>query len=321
MARLRAPQVNKKDLKKYLERHYKLGRLLSIKKFKKGLANHLYLLTTEKGKFSLKIAIRNNSERLDYEIKLLNSIKNLPVPRPVRTIQGVYIFNYKNHRSFIYPYLPGKEEKVFSSKMLYEIGRFLGRLHLQTEKFRSSVNRIKFYHCPPSYVRGVVRRSSKIRNKKIREALVYIKKNAAKYQIPKGLPKGGIHTDVKPENTLFDRGKLSGVVDFDNSYIDALISDLANTLMWFSCIKGEMDFEKAKAIYQGYISVRKLSAREEGSMYIVFRNIFYGITAHCIDYVAEGKLPEKYAVWVIDNLLNTEKNLMMTKEEFMALLS
>src|SRR3990167_3306679 len=159
MAFLPAPKVSKTELEDHILRNFDLGKIVSYKKLKKGLVNCLYHIKTTKGNFALKIAIRHNSNKINYEIDLLNSIKGLPVPKLLKTKNGKYFFNYKGHRTLVYPFLSGKEEREFTNKMLFEVGEFLGKLHLQTDGFKSSIKRTDFYGISSSNIKRVVERS------------------------------------------------------------------------------------------------------------------------------------------------------------------
>ena len=317
MAYLPAPSVNKKDLENHLSRYFDFDRIIYYKKLKKGFANCLYYLKTQKGEYVLKISIRHNSSKLNFEINLLNFLKNLPIPKPIKTKTGKYTFNYKGHRTFIYSFLSGSEKKVFNSEMLFQVGEFLGKLHLQTKNFRSSIKRTRFYFFSKAEITRIVKESKKIKTQKILEALEYIRLNAMKYKMPRSLPEGAIHIDVKPENSLFRGKKLTGIVDFDNSFVGPLIFDLVDTIMWFSCKNGNLNKHKARRIFQGYESARKLTKVEKMAFFTVFRNILYGINLCCIDYLNHKKLPEHYIIYLIDNMLKTERKLKISEKKFM----
>ena len=320
MGILLSPSVTKKELSIFLGRYYDLGKLLSFKKMKKGFANSLYYLRTTKGNFTLKIAIRNNPIRIRYEIDLLNHLRNLPIPRPLGTKGGDHLFDYKGHQSFVYPFLNGKEAKQLTPVLLTQIGKFLGKLHLQTQGFRSSIKRMEFYNISPSQFKKIIKTSKSLKDPKIRKGLDYLTTNTLRYQLPGGLPRGAMHVDLKPENTLVDKGRLSGVVDFDNSYIGPLVFDLAHTMAWFCSKKGKFDARKAKAIYKGYISVRRLALKEERSLFDALHYSFLSHVLIDIYFLALGKLPKSYILWGIDNLLAAEKNLAFTRAEFKKML-
>mgnify|MGYP001620088207 FL=1 len=214
---LPSPKVNKIELKNHLSKYFSLGKLLYYKKFKKGLGNSLYHIKTTKGDFVFKIVIRNSPYKIYYEIDLQNTITNLPIPKPIKIKNRGYLFDYHGYKAFIYKFLPGKETNKFSKQMLFRVGKFLAKLHLQTEGFSSSIKRIDRYALTPVKLKYVIQESNDLKHPKIKKAISYLKSNALKYKLSTKLPKGAMHMDVKPENTLFKKGHLSGVLDFDIS--------------------------------------------------------------------------------------------------------
>lgn len=314
-------KVTKEELEAHLQKYFELGKLLSFEKLKKGLANNLYYLKTTKGEFTLKVAIRHNSKKINYEIDLLNALKNLPTPKPLKTKTGKYLSDFKQHKTFLYTFLMGNEKQEFNTRMLTQIGEFLGKLHLQTENFTSSIKRTEFYSVSKKILERVWQENNQSKNKKVREAILYLKNNALKYQLPNNLPTGAMHMDVKPENTLFVKSKLSGVVDFDNAYNGPLIFDLADTVIWFSSKEGRFNKKRARIILRGYQKVRKLNKKEKGNFPKALNGVVHGLVLHCLDYVSHQKLPEAYGIWVIDNLLETEKGLKFSEAELKKMLS
>ena len=73
---------------------------------------------------------------------------------------------------------------------------------------------------------------------------------------------------------------------------------------------------KAKIIYAGYQSVRKFNLLERRELFNALHRVYLALNLCCIDLLDQGKLPEYFIVWLIDNLLNTEKNLKLTPTEF-----
>ncbi len=313
---LPAPKVNKKDLQAHLDKYFNLGQLLSYKILENGIANTLYKIETTKGEYIFKIVVRHNSEKLDFEIKLLNFIKGLPTPKIIKTLDGEDVCMYKGHRNFIYPFIKGSHAKRFSNTMLFETGEFLGKLHKQSKNFKHPVARTKFYTEFFEERHRIIKENEGSSNPKIREAIKYISENAEKYPLPKGLPMGAIHADVKPDNTIFRNGHLSGVVDFDNSYIEILVYDLVCTMFWFGCQNRKFNIKAVKEIYKGYTSVRKLSTAENKSLFSLLHNFFYSIILCNIDWWRKGRSPKMYPLFLIKDYLPAEKSLKITEEEF-----
>jgi homoserine kinase type II len=80
---------------------------------------------------------------------------------------------------------------------------------------------------------------------------------------PHGLPEGVIHADLFPDNAFFEKGAVSGLIDFYFACHDMLAYDLAIMLnAW--CFEADVNFNitKARALLAGYQSVRPMSAEE-----------------------------------------------------------
>jgi len=324
MSLIVGPSVTKQELERHLAQHYELGKLHSYSKMKKGLGNALYRIRTTTGDYTFKIAIRNNPVRVGYEIELLRHVKHLPIPQPVRAKDGTYLRDFKGYKSFLYPFLPGIERKRFTDTMLRGVGTFLGKLHLQTRGFSSKIPRIEYYDMPSKNLTKILKDASKEKHPVLAEAIAYAGVQLLSYELPKNLPRGAMHIDLKPENALFRNGRLSGVVDFDNSYTGPLLLDLANTLMWWCSHNGRFDFRKARIIYKAYTKERPLSGAERAAFFTVFH---YNILSHFIvnPYVHHSKdfptlrIPQDYMLWEVKHLLATQRNLHISKEKFATL--
>lgn len=311
--------VIKASIEKFLT-NYDIGKLVSFKHVKKGFANRVFYIKTTQGEYILKIAVRNNpNNRFKYEVDLLEHLKGrgLPVPKIIRSKKNKLFLRYQGHGAFIYEYLPGKQLEKFSSVMFREIGTTVAKIHLTTAKFESPVKRMELYNVYPALFKRQVALSRKTKDKKILGAIDYFEQELPKYFLPKFLPQGAMHIDVKPENTLFKNGHLSGLVDFDNSYNGPLVFDLAHTLMWFCARKGNFDFAKTKIVYDAYNRVRHLNKAERDNM---SRALHYSCLSHSfIDVyfqIHRKELSLEYVYWGIDNLLPAHKHLLKNEARF-----
>ncbi|MBU1036522.1 homoserine kinase [Patescibacteria group bacterium] len=307
--------VNHSTLNNFL-RQYNVGSLLSFKKFKKGLANQVYHLKTTKRNYTFKIIIRHAPAKIKYEIDLLNHLKNLPTAKPIKNINGKYLTKFNNQTVLLYSYLKGEEKVKFSDKMISQTAIFLAKLHLQTENFQTKVKRLEFYNISKNKLELILKVSQKLKTPSIKSALNYIEQNFLKYKLPGNLPKGAMHIDLKPENTLFVKNKLTGVVDFDNSYNGPLVLDLANTMMWYCSKEGNFNLKRAKIIYDSYNKIRKLTTIEKKYLFKALHFAFLSHVLVDIYFLALKKLPQSYINWGLKNLLLTEKNLKISKQKF-----
>jgi len=310
--------VNKTSIEKFLT-NYNIGKLVSFKHVKKGFANLVYYLKTTKGEYILKIELRNNpNDRFKYEIELLEFLKGLPVPKIIRTKDRKLFIRYQGvNGAFIYNYLSGQNINKFSKNQLEQVGTLLGKVHLKTTKFRSPVKRMKLYTISPNSFKLMASLNKETKDKKILAAFDYIKKELPKYILPASLPQGSMHMDFKPGNTLFERGKLSGLIDFDNAYRGPLIFDLAHTIMWFCPKRKKFDKDGVRAVYKAYNKIRPLSKLEKkyfwkalnySCLSLCFVDIYY--------FIYKKKLNSQYLNWVLDNILPAQKHLALHKYDF-----
>jgi homoserine kinase type II len=90
---------------------------------------------------------------------------------------------------------------------------------------------------------------------------------------PQSLPTGVIHADLFPDNVLFLRNEVSGLIDFYFACTDILAYDLAVMLnAWcFEPSGREFDLIKGRSLISGYESIRPLSALERKAIPILAR--------------------------------------------------
>lgn len=234
---------------------------ISLQKYKLGEQNDSYLLKADNKRYTVRVFNHKKISQIRFEVILLNHIKGLEVPRLIKT-KDRYIHKYKGKYIVVYEYIPGRHKKSFSDKELYEVGKFLGKFHNKGKGFRMSKEE-KLYDLPDAKIskmnKSITR--SNITHKKL---LPFIIEGLKESKLSKRLPKGPIHVDVKPDNILFKDGEVSGVLDFDNSYIGPYILDLAKSMVWFG--SKNKKFKMPSPIYKGYIKERKLNKLEEREM-------------------------------------------------------
>ena len=131
-------------------------------------------------------------------------------------------------------------------------------------------------------------------------------------KIPKNLPSGPIHVDIKPENVLVNKGEVTGVLDFDNTYIGPYIIDIGKTIFWFCIKQGKLNKQLFSQFIKSYEQKRRLTPIERKFLgnainYAIASHIYVDYYRYCYEKTTPYKylkmlLKEFYPVLVKNNL-------------------
>ncbi|MBI2340547.1 MAG: homoserine kinase [Deltaproteobacteria bacterium] len=233
-----------------------------------GTVNTFYELTYPKKSYFLRVDEVADLKRLKNELRvfsLLERIKkrlSFKTTLPLKAKNGkrtipfgkkyVLLFEKINGASYFHHRLKGKH--------LYRIGRALAELHRATKNCRIPPHRFNFTGMERVY-REILPHLQKKHPAVALETgqwMTWLKKNE-----PKGVPCGLIHADLFPENLLFVRDRLEGILDYEAAGYGSCLFDIAVTL--HACCHDEKNFsiEKCRRLLEGYRSVRKLSTRKK----------------------------------------------------------
>lgn len=183
-----------------------------IKETTKGLSDSTYILSDLQNKYIFKIYESSSKDDIQEEIKILNALKALQVPKVLSSLKI-----YKNKPAVLYSYLDGNIEDDINIKQIKELAKFLSLLH-----------NIKTY---------------KPKNKNIYDKnnldLMYKKEEnndefftRYKYIKDLNLEKNSlIHGDLFPDNVKFINNSLSGAYDFAHSTYGCSYFDISVCLV------------------------------------------------------------------------------------------
>ena len=276
--------------------------------------NKTFCIITSQGTYSLRVYNYKKSDQITFECALLQHLKGLPVPQLVK-FGKKYTTMIDGKHAILYQYIPGKQLQSFTSHQLHAVGIFLARFHNRGKTFVWRKPRYKFYDLPDKKIMKFASIARKAHAPYLAYLPEIIKDLKANRLFP-SLPEGPIHVDVKPENVLFYKGKLSGVLDFDNSYIGPYLLDLAKSMVWFGTKRKRFDIKAALHIYRGYSFVRKLTIKEHRELY---KAIKFAFLSHVfVDYYmyAIRATTKKYFDFIVNELYVTYKAFTMDEEEF-----
>lgn len=303
---------------------YCLGKIKKIYYLHKGLQTPKVCLTVPKGifvvsKYSLsnkKKIISKSEKSLQYEIDLLNFLKNLPVSNFIISDSGNYIEKYKRFWITVDKYIKGSTPKTINTKMAEQLGIFLGKFHKQGMRFKKrNKERRKFYDLRPVVLKQMHPIALRQTNKILKGVVKEVKRGVIENFPPKNMEIGPIHVDIKPENELFSRGKLTGVVDFGNFYIGPLMIDVGKTIMWNCCKNKRLNKKLLKEFVKGYQSQRKMNNDEcnylrKSILYAIYSHIYVDLYHVPLKYV-----PESYTLFLVNNFLPIARKMMKSSRD------
>lgn len=305
---------------------FSLGRVQRITYFKHGYQTPKVAVSTAKGRYIIARHTLSAKKQivadmkivpriaLLHEIEFLSFLKNLPIPRYVPRSTGEYLFDFKNSTVSVYQFLPGSKPKLITKKMLRQLGTCIGSFHGQGVKYKKPMReRRKFYDLNPKVMTRMERVALRQTNPRLKAVIEEVKRGVEVNRPPRGLPRGPIHVDIKPDNELFVEEKLTGIVDFGNMYIGPLIFDVGKTIMW-NCLKEErLDRGLMDAFLQGYESQRRLSDAEQ--TYLP-RAILFAIYSHLwvdLYHVPIHYVPERYTIFLVKKFLPIARQIPSIK--------
>jgi len=96
----------------------------------------------------------------------------------------------------------------------------------------------------------------------------------ARHRFP-DLPRGAVHADLFRDNALFEKGRISGVIDFYFAGVDCLLYDIAVCANDWCLVDAESDAqleaERTRALLAGYHAMRPFTELERDGWPVMLR--------------------------------------------------
>ena len=263
--------LSKEDIIKILK-NYNILNLENFNGIQEGIENTNYLIETKFKKLILTIF----EERVDvkdvpFYLDLMNFVKSVGIncPTPLKDENDNRINSLGKKKYSIFTFVEGKSLSTWNKNDCYEIGQQLGKFHSLTQEhtFKKENN-----FSVQSWVKIFSKCSTKINNI-IPDGYNLIKKeiNYLEKEWYKEIPFGIIHADLFPDNVLFKKNKVSGIIDFYFSCIDYWLYDLSIVLNAWSFVNGSFIKDNFINIIKGYTSIRNLTNNEKKYINIFLR--------------------------------------------------
>jgi len=241
-------------------RNYSVGSLVASEPVQSGIENTNYFVTTTQGRYVLTLFERLPAGELAFYLELMAHLARhgIPCPAPIADLADRYLETLNGKPAALVTRLPGRSIERPGTAECTELGALLARMHLAGRSYGGYLENPrgpKWWRFAAQEVREFLDPS---KLQLLEEELAF----QAEHRFP-DLPRGPVHADLFRDNALFERGRLSGVVDFYFAGVDCLLYDLAVCANdW--CLAKNLDLEKGRleAMLSAYHALRPLTALE-----------------------------------------------------------
>ena len=252
---------------------YDLGEVLSFQGIAEGVENSNFAVRTSRGSFILTLyEKRVAAADLPFFLTLMEHLaaRGVSCPTPLKTRAGETLRSLMGRPAAMVTFLDGLSPRRIAVRHCQQVGAALARLHQAGADFpmvRANALSVAGW----GFYLEATRAQADTVKPGLAEAL------AAEYRAlaarwPSDLPTGVIHADLFPDNVFFLGDRLSGLIDFYFACTDALSYDLAVCLnAWCFETDGSLNVTKARALFQGYETVRRLEPAERAALPLLAR--------------------------------------------------
>ena len=242
-----------------------LGAPRSVRGVTSGIENTNYFVDTDGARYVLTLFERLTFEQLPFYLHFMKhlAVRGMPVPDPVADTHGVILHSLRERPAVVVNRLPGASEVEPTAAHCSSVGECLARLHLAGSDYpRQQSNRrgLQWWN----QVVSVLGRYVSAGQRSLLSTELAFQNELALSSTYRQLPKGPIHADLFRDNVLFEKGRLSGVIDFYFAGCDTFLFDIAVCLNdW--CVDDltrPHNVERAAAFLGAYEIARPLTSSE-----------------------------------------------------------
>ena len=250
---------------------YNLGQLLSVAGIAEGVENSYFLLRTDKANFILTLYEKRVDESdLPYFLGLMGHLSKtgLQCPVPIKDNTGQILQSCAGRVAAIVSFLDGTSQKFPTAEKCAALGRTLAYFHIDSSPFEmkraNSLGPESWLHLLQTIKGDLTDMPANLREQA--ESIIHQLVDVW----PSDLPAGHIHADLFPNNALFVRNNLTGIIDFYFACNDLYSYDLAVCLnSWCFDKDGSFNITKSARLLKAYQSVRPLTDEEKQALPIL----------------------------------------------------
>ena len=259
-------ELNEDDIKNIVFK-YQLADCVNITPIYEGVQNSNYIITTNNKKYILTIFedkyVASNLNNFLQLMLFLNK-SGFSCPVPIQDNKRNIINLVSNKPYSLFTFLNGTSLKKYRLSHFNLLGISIAKLHVITYNYSKNIrqrfNNSFYINAFKDNRSLILKYNSNIEN--IFNNVLHDYRNLNKISMSKGI----IHGDLFPDNVLFNKGKVSGFIDFYFSNSDFLISDIAIVIIAWGFhstnYKLNLNMAMVNTLLKSYNSIRKISYNE-----------------------------------------------------------
>lgn len=279
---------------------YALGPLESAEGLEAGTVNTSYRLVLGGRRFFLRIYEEQGPDGADQEAALLLHLAKagVPTPTPEAGRDGRRTRIVAGKPAALFRWVDGAMvcTNGVSVQHAEVIGGALARIHLAGPPPGRALGGGRF---GPNEIMARCDRVATSRDEvartlaePLREAVCSV---AARRRATKATSRGLVHGDLFRDNVLWDRDRITALLDFESAHEGPFVFDLAVTILSWS-FRDDFELPVARAIVSGYRSVRELDQEERDAFFdeAVLACLRFTVTRITDDAIRVGKRWQRF---------------------------
>jgi Ser/Thr protein kinase RdoA (MazF antagonist) len=207
----------------------------------------------------------------DFETSLLEHLhaRGFPSPRPIRNRRHTLVGSFNGKPYTVLELLEGIHVAEPEEAQLIEVVRAVARLHILTADLRLTNWEVVGAHTVDKCLHVAEKAAAAHADRtKAKLRLMWLRQELAALVLPDDVAKGVCHCDFHYTNMLFESGRFSWLIDFDDACYTHLICDIANFIdYWSPPYRGIDDVTRTRRFLAEYEDVRPLSDLERLHIY------------------------------------------------------
>ena len=253
--------------------HFDLGEVSSCEGVPTGTINSNYRVRTSKGIWFVRINEGKTLADVSYESELVAHLARHGVrtPEPMSGPDGRGFAELDCGLVSVFAWIPGQHlcAQRLTSQALHAVGEQLARAHQagasfarrKESRYEPRAVKQRFDALCAGHGSGELAADLEELGKAFAH-LDEVRYTSSYGEAP--LPSGVIHSDLFPDNVLFDGPVVTALLDFEQAADGRFVFDLAVALVAWTYDESASDFvtDHARALVRGYQSLRPLEPRE-----------------------------------------------------------